>query len=584
MATKLTGDYDSTKAKTLAYPISFFNVMRFDTPHTLKQAVLWAKKLYDTVGIIKQTIRKLAVYPVTSLHVANDVNGFYENLFVKQLKIKSFCQKVGMDYFTYGMAFITPMIPFTRYLVCPDCKNENLYGSVKKLRYNSNAFYGICSKCKHNVRFKVKDVKSKNPKEFKLKRWYPGSIQVIENELSGDYRIMYQLSTKSIARIRSGDVWYLKTTPLEFIQAVQKRTNKVELKPKMVYIMSIPEPSDPDSEIIGQPYVSGSWSDAFILKVLKKAQETMAGDRAVSYRVLYPEHSTENPLRMMDLRMFRSNVKTMLNRFYQNPNEMGISPVPIGQLHIGGDLKVYNPAPEIDAQKKDLLADLGVPLEFIYGGLSYSGSSISLRMLENIMLNYRESLTDMINFVANVVSVAFDKEAPGTIGFTEFKMADDVQRKSMLGQLNAQGKLSDKRLLDEYGMDSSEEVQEMLREVEANSELNTARAVASAKANAAASKEMALRQVTTQKLTTQASGGSPAMDMVRSGYIGMSVDAIAKALMTMGPAERSSTLSKINQQDPVMHQQILNKMYPPADMTSLPEQKPPTRGPDKGVV
>lgn len=576
------GELETVKVKSLTYPGSFFNVLKFDKPKSRKEEILWAKNLFDSIGIIKQSIRKLATYPITELKFTGDEKNFYKTLFEDVLKSKLLCQNVGMDYFTYGMSLISPILPFDRYLKCERCKEKSLYDSVKKLSFSGYVFKGKCPKCKKSVKFKIVDTPVKRLDRVTVKRWYPGDIDVIVNELSGDYRVIYTIPPKIADKITKGDIWFMETVQEPFIAAVKDGSKKVELNNKMLYLMSIPEPSTEDGSIVGSPFVSGAWTDAFILKVLKKAQETMAADRFVSYRVLFPDQKSENPLRMMNLGNFRSNVKTMLERFYTDPNEMGISPIPIGQLHIGGDGKIYNPQPELEGHKRDLLADLGVPYEFVYGGLSYSGSSVSLRMLENLMLNYRGALEGMLEFIAKVVGSAFKKEKLGSVDFVQFKMADDAQRKQLIGNLNLQQKVSDSTVLAEYGMDAKDERKEMTAEAMAKLELQKTLAKTQAIVSGETEKITAMYRTITNSIANQMSEEQSTPDTVRSGYTTSSPDAMAKAIMSLPEHERSAKLRELNASDPQLHQQILEKIYPSVDMTPMPEQKPPMRGPGKG--
>ncbi|MDY6957893.1 MAG: hypothetical protein SVK08_01915 [Halobacteriota archaeon] len=573
------------KFRDFAHPASFFNVIKFDEPKSHREEFRWARKLYETVGIIQQSIRKLATYPITEVVIEDDTrDGFYGDTLIKKMKIKSESQRIGMDYYTYGNAYITPIFPFIRMMKCKSCGKINNYDEIKALRYSSLKFTGKCSKCGKISEFTPKDIPLRNNSKVKIKLWYPGDIEIAYNEISGDKRYIYTIPPGVRRRIQNGDIWFIKTTPLEFLQAVNQRKNRVELNSSSVYHMKMPGPTMENNTPIGRPFVSGSWRDAFILLVLKKAQETMASDRFVSYRILYPGNRTQDPIATMNLGNFKSNIQNMVKRFYSDPNEIGISPFPVEQTHIGGDGKPYNPAPEIEAHKKDLLADLGVPYEFIYGGLTYSGSSVSIRMLENLMLNYRQSLEEALEFIANAIGKFFRKEPVGSIRFTSFKMADDIQQKQYIGNLNAQRKVSDQTVLEDLGLDFDVETARIKEESDKKRDIMISDARVSAEANGEArvidAKYQAKAAMTNQEVSSSIGSSRP------SGYTYQTPSGMAKSIMKLNDIERADRLREMQASDPDMYAEVIKKINPynSVDMTPLPEQKPPTRAPDKGVM
>ena len=89
---------------------------------------------------------------------------------------------------------------------------------------------------------------------------------------------------------------------------------------------------------------------------------------------------------------------------------------------------------------------MGVPREFLEGGLSYAGTNVSMRMLENAFIGYISRQRQFANWVMQ--RIANYMEWPeASIRFKPFKMADDIQRKAYLLQLNQAQKISDTTLL-----------------------------------------------------------------------------------------------------------------------------------------
>ena len=145
----------------------------------------------------------------------------------------------------------------------------------------------------------------------------------------------------------------------------------------------------------------------------------------------------------------------------QGPNYKIVSPVPVNVINVGGEGRNLLLTPEIEQIQNEILAGMNVPREFIFGGLSYSGSSISLRILENQFATYRLLLEDFVqNFLIKGMAKARgewltedDNENLVTIKFAELKMQDDVQQKQLIVQLNSAGKCSNDYMWKAFGID-----------------------------------------------------------------------------------------------------------------------------------
>lgn len=132
-----------------------------------------------------------------------------------------------------------------------------------------------------------------------------------------------------------------------------------------------------------------------------------------------------------------------------DPNYIPVMPLPIGQETIGGQGKALMLTQEYRVWSEHIVAGMGVPIEFVMGGLSFSSSNVSLRMLENQFLDQKSHDRRLVNkFI--IPRVAAFMGWPTTTGtFKKFKMADDLQRSAFNLQLNQAGKISDRALLED---------------------------------------------------------------------------------------------------------------------------------------
>jgi predicted house-cleaning noncanonical NTP pyrophosphatase (MazG superfamily) len=171
--------------------------------------------------------------------------------------------------------------------------------------------------------------------------------------------------------------------------------------------------------------------------------------------------------------------------------------MPIGFQALGGDAKMLMIIPEMDYIHETIINSLGVPIEFIKGGSTWTSSSVSLRIVENHFLTYREQLEDFLNhFLANKIHTLIGYPE-ATLRMVKFKMLDDAETKNQIFTLNQSGKISDQTLLSEYGYDNKLETRLRQLEMKLLIDSKTAELLAQAEAN---------RQVVTINARAQAEG------------------------------------------------------------------------------
>jgi len=446
----------------MTYPSPFFDISKFYLPPSVKELFKWCRYYYKTSELIHPVIYKMAEYPVTDLvfEPEDEEEGVdqggerLEQILQEEFAIKSLLIEIGLDYFTYGNAFVSIYFPFKRFLVCKNCKEKNQfedfkeYGPKGDLKFQKFEFKGICPKCGANTNFEVEDVPVKQLRKIKLVRIPPDQIDIEHHGITGISHYYYNISGKDRRRVLEGDYETLKTLPWLFIQAVKEK-KKVKLNPSSFYHFKRADISDGDDGW-GMPLVLPVMRNMFYLNVLRKAQEAIAFEHLVPLRILFPtdNQGAAAPHIHTGLGDWKNNVERAIRMWKQDPNYIPVMPIPLGFQQIGGDGKMLLLTQEIRQVQESIVNGMTVPQEFVFGGLSWSGSSISLRMLENHFLVYRQDLLKFLDFVSKKISSFLDIK-PRKIKMQEFKMADDIQRKQLFMQLNSMAKISDSTMLKE---------------------------------------------------------------------------------------------------------------------------------------
>jgi len=324
-------------------------------------------------------------------------------------------------------------------------------------------------------------------------------------------------------------------------------------------------------------------------------------------------------------------------------NYIPIMPLPIGNQTIGGDGRALLLSQEIRVWSEHIVAGMGVPVELIFGGMSYSGSNVSLRMLENTYLGYLQDQLSLLRWVIRNVS-SYLGWAPVRARFKPFKMADDLQRKAYLFQLSQAGKLSDESLLADADFDSTKEDAIIEREASRRSEAlrkqqlmqadiqgeaqmqsmkwQTKAQTKALKEQTAMQNEMAKDQLATQAAAQQGQIPPPLPPRpdliqppqeVKSPLTLQSVQPITPAttgeslvgqqnidllylgrqladrINNMDELQKPQALAQLREDSPQLYDVVLGLMAsgPKGQVSAgrpLPEQRPPRRGPESSLI
>ncbi len=443
----------------LRYPSPFFDIGHTFLPSTFDQLLKWCRYYFLVNPLINAVTYKMAEYPITPLifEVEDvDTRKKWEAISENMLRLRAFQIEVGLDYFCYGNAFITLHFPFIKYLVCTNCKHEVVIGEAA-YKFRNLKFHLACDKCDTTSEAKVHDHYIKDLKGIKLIRWNPEYVRPEHNELTGHTDFFLQVPQIVKNDILLGKRHIVETIPHIYIEALQQ-SKSLRFTDDSVFHLKRPTIAQKDMGW-GMPLILPVLKDTYYLQILRKAQECIAQQHIVPLRLLFPQAAgaSSDPYSTTDLGMWRKRIEAELSKWRADPNYIPILPLPIGNETIGGEGKALMLHQEMRAWSEQIVAGMHVPIEFVFGGLQYSGSNVSMRMLENQFLGYRLMQHVLVNdFVLGRIADYMGWPRPQT-RFKRFKMADDLQRSALVFQLNQAMKISDTTLLDDMDYDIVQE-------------------------------------------------------------------------------------------------------------------------------
>jgi len=601
------------------YPSQWWDIAHMELPNSIKGLFKWCRYHALVNPLISSVVRKLSAYPITKVTI-NDrsVDGFnnniqrWETLLQDSININRFQIEAGLDYHTYGNSIISIYFPFYKYLECKSCGKKE---RIKKLKYKvewdfKNFSYILnCRSCNTQAPAKVEDVFYKSSRDIKLIRWNPTDIEIDYNPITQRREYAYTIPPKIRKKVLTKKLSYLEELPAKFIESM-KLNKAVILSPDNVFHFKSETPSlNSNDEGWGYPILLPALKDSFYLQIMKKAQEAVMLEHLVPLDIIFPATQDQNasPYTTVNLSDWKRKIETELTTWRMDPNHKPILPLPVGYQRIGGNGRALMLTQEIRAHSEHILVGMGVPQEFVFGGLSWTGSSVSLRMLENMFMTYRDMHDQFLrNFLVPNIARFMGWE-PVSIKMKTFKMADDVQNKQLLMSLNSTRKVSDRTLLSEFDIDSFDELKAVEKELRRNLEITkldslykaqiqgesqqimmksqTEAAIQQQKAQMDAQKEMQKSQQAAQPQPQQQAQPQP--QQVNPIHM---AEAWAKKLKGMDPVQAQQYLDRMASEAPELHQLVMQKMQQiqgqsqEGAMKPMPEKGPPRRGPGSASI
>lgn len=539
-----------------AHPNPMFDFLSSFVPRRLKSLLVWTEYLMFNSTHIYAALNKLSDYSVTEIIYNTDAvaeKDRHQNLMEKEIGIKTVLKAASRDRSVYGNSFISLYLPFTRFLPCSTCNNKTNIKKVNyKFKYRNALFKWACPHCHAGNVTNVNDLIDTNvpdPKRINVIRWDPKSIEIDYNPITGEKRYFYTIPSGIKERIRKGSKHLINSMPKGFLLSI--RDNKIfEFAPDQLFHMKVDAPAGVDAAW-GFPPLTATLKQFFYAATLRKANEAIALDHVVPFRVLHPAQSTANadPISHLSLSNWVDDTKANIKKWRRDPLHIMFAPIALGVTQMGGQGRAMMTLGEVEAAENNILACMGIPREFLYGGLSFSGSSVTLRMLENQLLSQTKDLIELMQWIGNKCakflgwnSVDYD--------MTPFKLIDDIQQKQILLQLAQEGTtISKTTMANAFGYDLNKErrlrEQEMIDEVKHQSQLQK--------------RMQDLQNTIASQARAQAQMGDASLQYDQQQIIA-AADTLVQQLLQFDPSTRRGHLDALKNEDAVMHAVVIQRL------------------------
>jgi hypothetical protein len=395
------GRIEGGTAAGVTYPSPFFDIAHTYLPPSIRQLFRWCRYYFLTNPYVAATVMKMAEYPITDFVIdARDkaVKEKWEAIFEEDLELRPRCIDIGLFFNCYGNAPISLYTPTQKWLTCTSCRHTVPVHKAK-YRFRSYKFWMTCEKCGQSGDATVSESPLKTTKGMRLVIWNPEDVEMRHDPISGRSVYYYALPAHTRNQILLGDRAVIENIPQLFIDSV-KREKALILNGANVFHMKRPSIFTDDRDRgMGTPLILPVLKSLFYLQLMMKAQEQILIERIVPLTVVFPQAAsgTSDPWSTVNLVNWKEMVSEEIQRWRRDRNYIPIMPLPLGNQVIGGDGRTLLMHQEMRLVAEQIIAGMGVPAEFVFGGLQWSGSNVSLRMLENQFMRYISSLLRFIN-------------------------------------------------------------------------------------------------------------------------------------------------------------------------------------------
>lgn len=419
-----------------------FDFLTAFAPRKLKDLFRLCEYLYFNCSQIYAALQKFCTYPITDIIYETTNEGLkskFEKLHDKALKTKRWLIKAAIDKFVYGNGFYSMYAPFARFLKCKACNQlTNVCAIAYRFRLKKLTFNYTCPNCKMKVEAGPEQVVDKpitRPDKISIIRWDPKLMDIDYNPITGHSEYFWTIPKELKERVSKNNKHLIDSLPMEFLKTL--RDDKIfKFAEGQIFHMRMDAPAGIEAQW-GFPPLASTIKLFFYAAVLRKANEAIALDYVVPLRIISPKQATGNadPILSMNLSTWTSEMKHSVKRWRRDPLHIMWSPIPAEVTHLGGQARALMTLGEVQAAEDNIIAAMGLPKEFIYGGFSAMGSGIQLRVLENQLIHQTSDLNDFLQWITDKAAKLLGWGSM-PVELAPFRFIDDVQQKALLLQLN----------------------------------------------------------------------------------------------------------------------------------------------------
>lgn len=550
----MNGFSQSGQTKAERYVNPFYGIPLQYLPLSIDAMLWWAEHLLFRNGFYAAALKRISNYFITSLLIECDdetAKEQYEEIF-EELDWREFLAVGGLNLLSTGNACISINQGFNRFLVCPKCHKATQIDKINDYQFHKGKYTYKCKSCSYNGEHECNDKPSKDVDRIHVVNWPIREIVVRWEETTGEYEYYWDIPQAYIKKVTTkNNKFYSKKTPKVIYDCIfDKRMLAFNNKNFIHLKMASPSSLRTDGKAI--PPCIFMFDDFFMLQVLKRYNEVICMEDIAPFRVISmttENNAMANPIFHQNGGQWLAAVQNMISEHRLDPGSYHMFPFPLQYQQLGAEGKQLAPVEFLDKSKADLLTAFNIPVELFQMNLQAQAVGPSLRLFENSWSVVPDAYNKLLNAFGEVIAKI--RGLPkAKIGLIPVTFADDMERKSIVGQLVAANAISRSELLETYGISYEEQLRKKKKEEKIQKDIDKEEQ----------EKEMLEEQTNASIFNMgqpgqQGGGGGQPQQMSPTDVMAQA-QPIAEELFPMGPSERRSRLQQIKAQDSTLYSAV----------------------------
>ena len=450
------------------YSNPFYNIPLQYMPLNIDGMLLWAEHFLFRNGFYKQALNRIANYFITSLNVECDdseAKEKYKEVF-EELKWRQILSVAGLNLLAFGNEFLTVNQGFVRNLSCPKCGRVDNIDRVNNFEFNKGKYTKTCLKCGYKGEHLVIDKPSNDISKIHIVHWPAKEIKIRYEDTTGEYEYFWDIPQQYIKKVTTkNNKFYSKKTPKVIYDCIfDKKMLSFNTKNFLHLKLETPTTLRTDGKAV--PPCMFLFEDLFMLQTLKKYNEVICYEDIAPFRVISmsPEsNSAANPILHQNGGIWAASVDEMIDEHRKDPGAYHKFPFPINYQQLGGEGKNLAPVELMENYKNNILNALDIPVELFQMSLKAEAAGPALRLFENswnvIPNNYNVLLNHLADVIGKILSLPKAK-----VGLIPISFSDDIERKSVIGQLVSANAIARSELLNLYNFDYEDQLRKKTEE------------------------------------------------------------------------------------------------------------------------
>lgn len=477
----------------------FLDLASLAMPEQNKNALEWCEYIWNQNETYNQAQNRKISYFLTDIEVSaadyreqlgNDERRKMETFLTDTLGIMEFCQRAATDRECYGNAFISMMVPFKRFLVCPQCHTQFPLKVVYEGREDFNFqwqlphFTATCpAACSTGSGFRgnwlVNDMPEDLETSLKLKLWSPHEIEILHDLYSDDTAYIWRIPEDYKKQVRTGHLYHLERASLQVIKAIQSN-NLFLFNPGVLHHMRVPVVSGRRSRGWGFSPILTNFRQIWYVQVLRRYNEAIGLDYIIPFRLITPElrgstssvgqGATSDPLKTLNMGNFSQSVMQMVKRRRRDPAGWNFLPFPVKYQALGGDAQQLAPHELLDQAYDIMLNGAGTFSELYRGTMQLQAAPVSLRLYEAANQHIVHDMNNLVQWAADQAAQVLSWETV-TAKLRRVTHADDFNKQMAQLQLMMGQAISQTTGLRAIGLTWDDEQRQIAEEARRQAEL-----------------------------------------------------------------------------------------------------------------